>query len=364
MPQLVSLAIGRKGLDLQVPDGVTSSLTCPPLDPTEPLRLQEQRDILSEALKTPHDVAPLAKLVEGKRRVCVVVGDLSHPSPYSVALPALTKALIDAGIRPSRISVLVCPGDCGTLLGRSAIRRYGEEIAGDFELRPWQSPDALKPEADAGYANADIRIALQPSGLPALPLPGKLDFILEFTLGKRARIDIVAAKAYAQIGNLPTMRVRQPVKSDVLLTTGGGDDWEASLEEALLSLYGERLSPTTVLGFAGGDGLGSALFGRNIQETILAFERGTLKPEPAQQYHPLRAFEQALLNTEQLVLFSEAFVNHPDGDDLLEWLDGCPKAAQKLLICDTPADMWETLTQLRGPTYSLTINPLGWRAAL
>jgi len=365
MPASFMLAVGRKGLPLQIPDGVTATLHGAELDPSEGLRLSEQRDIIREALRAPTDAPSLEKLVDGKRRVCIVAGDLSHPAPYSVALPAVTQALVDAGIRPSRISVLVCPGDCGPLLGRAAIRRYGEEIAGDFELRPMQNPEALKPDADEAFAGACVRIVLQPAGAPALLTPeSKVDLFVELKLSRRARTDITAARVYSNFGQVPTMLSRPAIASDVLLTTGGGDDWENSLEEALLSLHSERLAPVTVLAFGGRDGLGSAIFTRNVEDSLGALERGTLQPDALGGYRPVRAFESALTRTEMLVLFCEGLAEHPDSEDLTEWLADRPKAAAKLKICTSQLELWETLRAARGENFSIAINPLGWRGNL
>jgi hypothetical protein len=365
MPQPISIAVGRAGTLLQVPDGLRVTFTGAEVDPSETTRLADMRLMISEALTQPAEGPSLPQMVDGKRRVAILAGDLSHPAPYSVALPALTKTLIDAGIRPARITVLVCPGDCGSLLGRAAIRRYGEEIAGDFELRPLCNPAALKSEDDAAFAGADLRIALQPAGLPNIhPELQKIEATLELKLGRRLRMDIAGARLHRGPGTLPTVQNMQSARSDVLLTSGGGDDWESSLEEALLSLSVENLPRTTVLAFGGRDGLGSALFTSNILESIDALERGTLARENEGGYTALRAFDRALQSTDKLILFSEGLAEHPDTEDLLEALESRPKAAEKILLCTEQPALWETLRQLKGEEYSLAINPLGWRGRL
>src|SRR6185295_10072419 len=86
------------------------------------------------------------------------------------------------------------------------------------------------------YAAADLRIAVTPELLQEI----KCEFYVALDLGRKARIDIESCTAGG--ADIPVCRKRarpadRNVCPTVTLTTGGGAEWESTLEEALLSLW-------------------------------------------------------------------------------------------------------------------------------
>lgn len=363
----ILLAVGS-GLEISVPDSVTLLPVTAPVETGPTIGELQQQEIVRAALNKPVTGLPLTELARPHRRVAILAGDLSLPAPYDIALPPVMAALVEGGIRPTRISVLVCPGSGVPVLGRGAIHRYGEEIVGDHELRVWQSGGDNADEPDLVYAGADLRVAVAPGRLPA---KFKAEFNVELNLGKKARIDIVGVRANAQAAcDLPQP---EAVEADVLLTSGGGSAWESTLEEALLSLWRGKPSlyregASAVLAFSGEEGLGSAHFTRDLWALLEQAEEflaggGNLAgstPRP-KAYDPAAALAHALSSHAHVVLFAPKLAEHSEGDDLAERLAALPQMSQRLGLVARESELWALLARWHGEKYRLYARPLGWR---
>ncbi len=375
----VLLAVGTSGVRITIPSGVKLLPVCDPLDLSAPLDAAGQRARVEAALAAPQGMRALKEYARERRRAAVVVGDLALPAPYEIALPALVAVLVDAGIRPTRVGFLAFPGRSGPVLGRAAIKRYGEEIVGDHELRAWQS---LAPgEPDPFYAAADLRIVVTPATpsldiaqwLPATPRP---DCVLELSLGRRATIGIDAARCVNWNDAAGAQRragsERGAVDADVLLIGGGGSPWETTLEEALLSLYDILAAPQrpaeVVLIFSGNDGMGSARFTGDVwnllrqAEELLAAGGSLSGAEVPEVFDPAETLAAALSGLRRLVLFSPGFSEHADGDDWREYLPQWPRIAERVQLCASEPELWQLLSKSQREEYRLAVTPLGWRA--
>jgi hypothetical protein len=360
----IFLPIGVRGLELSIPDSVDFTPPQNAIESGAALSELEQQAIVRAAIERPLAGPPLKELAKSHRRVCIVVGDLSLPAPYWIALPPIVASLVEAEIRPTRISFLAYPNASGEVLGRAAIRRYGEEIVGDHELRTWKSPDENSP--DPLYAAADLKLAVLPT---QADVQLSLDAAIHLQLGRKATIDITAATLSAGKPPLanPKSKIQNP-KSDVFLTSGGGADWETTLEEATLSLHAPLVARTAVLAFGGADGLGSSRFARDLWSMLEEAEnvlqgQGTLPSLPdGLPFDPASALAGALSGFERLVLFSSEFAAHSEGEDLFDRLSAWPKMAQRLHLCAGDAQLWELLKRFHGESYHLHAEPLGWRS--
>lgn len=361
-------AVGPNGVTLDVP-AEFDLVTTETVESAQPVSVTEQQAIVQAALDAPSVVRPLKELAATHRHVAIVAGGLSLPAPYDLALPPLIRTLVDGGIRPARISVLSAPGDAGPVLGRGAIHRYGEEVVGEYEFHTWHG------SVDEAYAAADLRIAVTPAVAgktvaDQLPADAPPHLTLGLRLGRKATIDISSAKlcnsvapAIAPAGTLPD--------GDVLLCSGGGAAWEATLEEALLSLELARAHPalTAVLAFSGEEGLGSAYFANNLRALLAQAEEilaggGALTelPEEPRQYDPVLTLAAVLTRRQHLVLLSRDFLENPEGADLLDDLVAWPQVSRRVQLCADPRQLWDWLRQWHGPACRLAANPLGWRA--
>ena len=364
------ITAGTQGIRIDVPDSVELLAVQSPIDPAPVLSVTQQQELIRTAFVNSASGQPLRELAKGKRRVAVLLGDLSQPAPYDIVLPELIQALVDADIRPSRIAFLVYPGNGAPVLGRGAIRRYGEHAVGDPELNAWA-------EADPIFVDADLHIAVRPllANTPALPASKPIDLDIRISLGQKTTMDISAVNAYSGVPlpEWPAPNVTQAAdNAPVWLSGGGGGEWELTLEEALLSLAQAPLdtqTKTAVLGFSGEDGLGSARFVNDLwsllgeAEQMLARD-GVLPPmpdSPGAPFDPAGVVAESIARFSNLILFSPTFMEHPEGDDLADRLLEWPHAATRIQLCGSQAALWSALAKLHGETSRLSLEPLGWR---
>jgi len=63
-----------------------------------------------QALESPVGSQSLAEAAAGARRACILVCDITRPVPNGTILPPLVRTMLDAGMRPEDITVLVATG--------------------------------------------------------------------------------------------------------------------------------------------------------------------------------------------------------------------------------------------------------------
>ncbi|MFH0940137.1 MAG: lactate racemase domain-containing protein [Planctomycetota bacterium] len=370
----ILLAVGERGMQLHAPDGVELLPISAPLDPAPLLSVTEQQRLIENALVSPQCFPALKELAQAHRRVALIVGDLALPAPYDLALPTVIRALVEAGIRPARITILTCPGDSGPAFGRCAIQRYGEETLGDYEFKNWR-PES-DGEADAVYTAADWRIGIVPmlagsSVLTRLPAEIGLDLTISLELGRKLQIDLVAARCRAPDTSFAErLTITEPGTGGaaVSLCSGGGSPWETTLEAALLSLHYEPAAMTMALAFSGSDGIGSARFTQELwtllqqADEILESGESLTEPGDARFFDPATTLAAALSRCARVILYSPGLSNHLEGDELVENLACRPCVAERMFVCGDERDFWELLARQHGSQYKLRVNPLGWRA--
>ena len=95
---------GRRAVDL--PDGLDISVIAKKAMPL----LADPASAMAQALARPVDCPPLVEEAAGARRVCILICDFTRPVPNGVILPPLIRTLLDAGLAPEQITVLVATG--------------------------------------------------------------------------------------------------------------------------------------------------------------------------------------------------------------------------------------------------------------
>lgn len=367
MAENILIPQGRKALPLAVPESVTLLLQRPLA--TEPPAARDA-EVLAAAFAAPLAGPALRDLAAGKRRVCLLVGDESWPAPYEIALPALVRELTAAGIRPTRIALLTCPSPASPALGRDAIRRYGEEIVGEHEVQPYRA--AQGGGLDSRFDAADLRIAVLPAladSAGMLPPGAAPHAVLAITPAPVSGQRLQAARFGVPAEVFRTLR-NGPAgcpEHAVYLASGGGEPYDATLEDALAGL--RRLpagSPevTLVLGFEGSEGLGSSRFTLDLFDLLRLVDEGV--PSHAQaaskNWDPAGGLYELLRASRRLVLWSSGLAGHEDGDALMEVLAECPRLAERFVFAGDAGQLWAQLQAWHGDTYRLFAEPLGWRA--
>ncbi len=104
--QTVELAYGRGQLRLALPEWVRPSVIR-----KRPLaKLPDARAAVRASLDAPIGAAPLRELARGRGSACILICDITRPVPNHLFLRPMIEDLLQAGLPPGRITVLVATG--------------------------------------------------------------------------------------------------------------------------------------------------------------------------------------------------------------------------------------------------------------
>jgi nickel-dependent lactate racemase len=159
---LVTLAYGRAGLPVEVPDDATVIL------PTELPGLSDQAGSVSAALRQPLGGPSLERLAAGAARAVVVFPDLTRPMPNRTVLPPLLRQLEQSGLPHTAITLLCATGthrqatsaEMEELVGPDIVARYAivDHSADRSEHVSVGEVDGVAVRLLRDYVEADLRI--------------------------------------------------------------------------------------------------------------------------------------------------------------------------------------------------------------
>ena len=89
---------------------------------------------ITEALRNPVGLGPIADLCRGKRKPLVIIDDLSRPTPTASILDPLLDDLKAAGIAPDQVTILVATGTHPPPSDESIARKIGPTAARDCRV--------------------------------------------------------------------------------------------------------------------------------------------------------------------------------------------------------------------------------------
>jgi nickel-dependent lactate racemase len=102
----VTLAYGKQGLAVEVPDGrLMKVLSMRPRPP-----LADAEAAVADAVARPLAGPPLTEIAGGRRSACINICDITRPAPNAVMLPPVLAALQAAGIGRDNILILIATG--------------------------------------------------------------------------------------------------------------------------------------------------------------------------------------------------------------------------------------------------------------
>ncbi len=108
MPKEYQLPWGREGrLTVRLPDAWNVIAVA------EPEKVPGAKDVqaeLHEALASPIGAKPLRTLASSTASVCIVVDDITRPTPAWLLLPGIMKTLSDSGVKQENISIVFAVG--------------------------------------------------------------------------------------------------------------------------------------------------------------------------------------------------------------------------------------------------------------
>jgi nickel-dependent lactate racemase len=102
----IELLYGRGTLPITPPAGCVPTVIEKRAMPVLP----DPAAAVAQALAEPVGVPSLGELARGRRSACILICDITRPVPNRLFLPALIRTLLDAGVPPAGITVLVATG--------------------------------------------------------------------------------------------------------------------------------------------------------------------------------------------------------------------------------------------------------------
>ena len=163
----IDLLYGRDGLGVDFPDD--SGVTVIRKHTMTPLT--DSGKGVEQALSDPVQCAPLAEMARGKKRVCILICDITRPVPNGVLLPPLIKTLTGVGVNAEDITVLVATGlhrpnegkELAEVVGSAEIMesiRVENHFARDREAHKklGKTSGGIPISIDRRFADADLKI--------------------------------------------------------------------------------------------------------------------------------------------------------------------------------------------------------------
>lgn len=125
-----TIAFGRGGLTLQLPDGpqyrVLHARSAPAIADVEAA--------LATALDAPIGCVALEEMARGKKTAAISVCDITRPAPNTVTLPPLLERLHRAGLRDEDITICIATGLHREATDDELVRILGPEIAKRYPI--------------------------------------------------------------------------------------------------------------------------------------------------------------------------------------------------------------------------------------
>jgi nickel-dependent lactate racemase len=122
------------------------------------------------AFDQPIGTGTLRQLARGRRRPCIVVDDLSRPTPAHRLLPYILAELADAGIEPEDVLILAGVANHRQMMRADFVKKCGEDAVRRCRTKNHFSWDncvdvgttssGIKVSLNADFVNSDLRILL------------------------------------------------------------------------------------------------------------------------------------------------------------------------------------------------------------
>jgi len=160
------LDYGRRGLEIEVPDGVPTMLVEPPGGHPLP----DADAAIRSALREPIDSAPLREAARGRSDAVVVISDKTRPVPNGILLPPILETLEAAGIPHDRIEILVGTGLHRANTPEELVEMTSAEIVSRYRIRNHVARNAEEHRQlgrtrrgteiwiDRGYLDASLKV--------------------------------------------------------------------------------------------------------------------------------------------------------------------------------------------------------------
>ena len=102
--------------------------------PARTERIPDQDAVVDESLDNPIGTGRLEELVKPSMRVCVMVDDITRPTPRKKILPKVLKRLESAGVPKSNVKIIIGLGTHRTMTDFEIDSTIGKENIAGYEL--------------------------------------------------------------------------------------------------------------------------------------------------------------------------------------------------------------------------------------
>jgi nickel-dependent lactate racemase len=146
----ITLPFGAKKVDLDLPDAWNLLGVC---EPAGCDALADPAAACAAALAAPIGAPPLVELARGKKKVAIVVEDVSRPAPVHLFSGPVARALAEAGVPDEAVTVVTALGVHAAMTEEETAKKFGAEVLARFR---WVNHDP-NPGDHLAYLGATKR---------------------------------------------------------------------------------------------------------------------------------------------------------------------------------------------------------------
>ncbi|MGA2976102.1 MAG: nickel-dependent lactate racemase [Spirochaetia bacterium] len=126
----VTLAYGKTGLDVRLPEWADIAIIEPRFVPAAP----DERRVITDSLRNPIGALPLGEGVSPHDTVAVVFSDITRPTPNALVIPTILDELRAAGVPRDRITLFNATGTHRPNTELELIGMLGREIVSSYRI--------------------------------------------------------------------------------------------------------------------------------------------------------------------------------------------------------------------------------------
>ncbi|GAB6156151.1 nickel-dependent lactate racemase [Desulfosporosinus burensis] len=127
---LISIPFGKKEIQIDIPPKNLIGV----LEPNYIEAIRNPLEEVARAIKHPINSKPLAEIAKGKKRVVIVVNDITRPTADHLLLPPMLNELQKSGVKLEDITILIATGLHRPNTEAELNEKLGKEIVSNFKI--------------------------------------------------------------------------------------------------------------------------------------------------------------------------------------------------------------------------------------
>jgi len=120
----IKIPFGEKEIDINIDEKNLVGILEPNIVPA----ITNPQKVIKETLMKPINSSPLSEAVKGKKKVLIVITDITRPCPNDILLPPIVKELENGGIKLEDITILVATGLHRPNTDEELIKMLGKDV--------------------------------------------------------------------------------------------------------------------------------------------------------------------------------------------------------------------------------------------